>query len=128
MLISNNITLNLACAISVIISNCLFKYSIEKNNFFWKGNIVSLMEDLIRLFLLPSMWVGLSFFILSNVLWIIIVSSQKMGLAYPLHIGLCFIFIFLSSFFIFKEYFSFIHFIGISLIFSGIIIISLTGS
>ena len=128
MLISNNILLNLACAITAIISNCLFKYSIEKNNFFWQGSILRLMEDLIRLLLLPSMWVGISFFILSNVLWIIIVSSQKMGLAYPLHIGLCFVFILLSSFFIFKENFMLSHFIGISLIVSGIIIISISGS
>jgi multidrug transporter EmrE-like cation transporter len=127
MLINNNILLNIVCAISVLISNSLFKYSIQKSNFTWNGNIVILIENLYRLMSLPTMWIGISFFILSNILWIIIVSSQKMVLAYPLHIGLCFILIILSSFIIFKEQFSLMHFIGITLIFSGIFIISSTG-
>jgi multidrug transporter EmrE-like cation transporter len=119
-----NIFINLLCASLVVGANCILKMALVNKGFAWKGSFVGLGRDLLHLLSFPLIWVGILLFVAANVLWLMILATQKLGTAYPLQIALVFLFSTMSSILLFGEKPTAISFTGLVLVVSGVVLIS----
>jgi drug/metabolite transporter (DMT)-like permease len=119
-----NIFINLLCASLVVGSNSILKMALVNKGFGWQGSLVGLGKDLLHLFSFPLIWVGILLFVAANVLWLMILATQKLGIAYPLQIALVFLFSTMSSVLLFGEKPTAISFTGLVLVVSGVVLIS----
>jgi multidrug transporter EmrE-like cation transporter len=121
---SKNIFINLLCASLVVGSNSILKMALVNKGFGWEGSLVGLGKNLLHLFSFPLIWVGILLFVAANVLWWMILATQKLGIAYPLQIALVFLFSTMSSILLFGEKPTAISFTGLVLVVSGVVLIS----
>jgi multidrug transporter EmrE-like cation transporter len=121
---SKNIFINLLCAFLMVGANSFLKMALADKGFAWKGSIVELGRDLLQLLSFPLIWVGTLLFLGANVLWLMILATQKLGIAYPLQIALVFLFSTMSSILLFGEKPTAISFTGLVLVVSGVVLIS----
>jgi multidrug transporter EmrE-like cation transporter len=119
-----NIFINLLCASLVVGANCILKMALVNKGFAWKGSFVGLGRDLLHLLSFPLIWVGILLFVAANVLWLVILATQRLGTAYPLQIALVFLFSTMSSILLFGEKPTAISFTGLVLVVSGVVLIS----
>ena len=119
-----NIFINLLCASLVVGANSILKMALVNKGFSWRGSFVGLGRDLLHLLSFPLIWVGTLLFIAANVLWLMILATQKLGIAYPLQIALVFLFSTMSSILLFGEKPTAISVAGLVLIVSGVLLIS----
>ncbi len=119
-----NIFINLLCAGLVVGANSLLKLALVNKGFSWKGSLATLGRDLLQLFSFPLTWAGILLFILANILWLLILATQKLGIAYPLQIALVFLFSSISSILLLGEKPSVISVAGLVLVVSGVILIT----
>ena len=68
--------------------------------------------------------VGALLFVGANVLWLMILATQKLGIAYPLQIALVFLFSSLASLLVFGEKFSLVSVVGLALVVCSVILIT----
>jgi drug/metabolite transporter (DMT)-like permease len=118
------IYLNLICALLTVTTNTLFKY-ILKENLVWKDSVLTFALDLFYNFKNPLLVLTLFIFILTNSLWIFILSTQNLSFALPFQIALVFLISIAFSYFIFNEKFTFHYVVGLVFIIIGIILISI---
>ena len=85
---------------------------------------MGLGRDLLHLLSFPLIWVGILLFITANVLWLMILATQKLGVAYPLQIALVFLFSTMSSILFFGEKPTALSAAGLVLVMSGVVLIS----
>jgi len=83
----------------------------------------SISGELVKLIFHPIVFLGLIFYIISTVLWLIALSKTTLNFAYPFTI-LTFALVMLSSKFIFLENISTLRYFGIVLIILGILLSS----
>jgi multidrug transporter EmrE-like cation transporter len=119
-----NIFINLLCASLVVGANSILKIALVNKGFSWRGSFVGLGRDLLHLLSFPLIWVGTLLFIAANVLWLMILATQKLGVAYPLQIALVFLFSTMSSIIFFGEKPTAISVAGLVLVMSGVVLIS----
>jgi multidrug transporter EmrE-like cation transporter len=119
-----NIFINLLCASLVVGANSILKMALVNKGFSWRGSFVGLGRDLLHLLSFPLIWVGILLFIAANVLWLMILATQKLGIAYPLQIALVFLFSTVSAILLFGEKPTAISFTGLVLVVSGVVLIS----
>ena len=119
-----NIFINLLCASLVVGANSILKMALVNKGFSWRGSFVGLGRDLLHLLSFPLIWVGILLFIAANVLWLMILATQKLGIAYPLQIALVFLFSTMSSILFFGEKPTAISTAGLVLVMSGVVLIS----
>ena len=119
-----NIFINLLCASLVVGANSTLKMALVNKGFSWRGSFVGLGRDLMHLLSFPLIWVGILLFIAANVLWLMILATQKLGIAYPLQIALVFLFSTMLSILLFGEKPSAISFAGLLLVVTGVVLIS----
>ncbi len=119
-----NIFINLLCAGLVVGATSLLKLALVNKGFSWKGSLTTLGRDLLQLFSLPLIWAGILLFILANILWLMILATQKLGIAYPLQIALVFLLSTMTSILLFGEKPSVISVAGLVLVVSGVILIT----
>jgi multidrug transporter EmrE-like cation transporter len=114
---------NFLCAALAVASNGLLAHTL-KGRISWRGSLITLLWDVFELLRSPLVWVGAMAFIACQLLWLFILSSQRMSVAYPLMISLVFLFSTLISIFIFSERLSLPGCIGLAFVVSGVILVS----
>lgn len=92
-------------------------------------NIIKKMGDLpaldffIKSFLSPFILIGLLFYFISLLLWLIVLSKAELSFAYPL-ISLSYVFVMFFSFFFLHESVGILRILGVFLIISGVVFVS----
>lgn len=119
-----NIFINLLCAFLVVGANSILKTALVNKGFGWRGSFVALGRDLLQLFSFPLIWIGILLFVAANVLWLMILATQKLGIAYPLQIALVFLFSSMSSILLFGEKPTAVSVAGLVFVVSGVLLIS----
>lgn len=117
-----SILLLLASGVSASASAAVFRLAL-KGNFHWKGSVGVLLQDTARLLVNPTFLVGITVFALANLLWLLVLGSQKLSVAYPIQIGLVLVLNSLISAAVFEEFLSIQGYLGVLLVIFGIILI-----
>jgi multidrug transporter EmrE-like cation transporter len=119
-----NLFINLLCAFLMVGANIFLKIVLADKGFSWRGSVVGLGKDLLQLLSFPLIWAGILLFVAANVLWLMILATQKLGIAYPLQIALVFLFSTTASVFVFSEKLTAISVVGLVLVVCGMFIIT----
>jgi drug/metabolite transporter (DMT)-like permease len=77
-------------------------------------------------FLRPFVILGLLFYAISAVIWLMVLSRTELSFAYPM-VAMGYILVFLISWWLFKDSINFIRIVGLVLIFVGVILIANSG-
>ena len=72
----------------------------------------------------PIFWLAMSAFILANLLWIVVVSSQKLSVAFPVQISLVLVFNTAITITFFGEHVSNLGLLGVALILAGVMLLA----
>jgi len=123
-MLSEGIQVNMLCAILMVGSNCFLKLALEDKEIAWKGSFIGFGKELLHLLSFPMIWYGMLLFVGANILWLVILATQKLGIAYPLQIALVFLFSTLTSIIVFGEEFNFVSVAGLLLVVCGIVLIT----
>ncbi len=90
----------------------------------WEGSIGGLLRQVFRLFADPLFYVGLGLFGFSTLLWLLILASQKLSLAYPIQIGLVIVLSGLVAGVVFREQITISGYVGYALVIAGVFMVS----
>ena len=82
-----------------------------------------LLYKIIPIFLNPYVFLGLAFFGLSAILWLVVLSRLELSLVYPM-VSVAYILVALFSWFLFKENVTLVRWLGILVIVLGVFLIS----
>ena len=118
-----SILINIACAAMAVLANSLLKQSLQ-GRLSWKGSVPALLWDSLTMLQYPLVWLGAAAFIAANLLWLFILATQRMSVAYPLQLSLVILFSFLISVVFFSETISFRGFAGLAFLLVGIVLIA----
>jgi multidrug transporter EmrE-like cation transporter len=110
-------------AMAAASSTAVFRYAL-KDRFAWKGSVWQLAVDLFGLLKNTGFLFGLAIFVLANVLWLLVLGSQKLSLAYPIQLGSVLAINAIISVVFFKESISPSAWLGIMLIGIGVYLIT----
>jgi multidrug transporter EmrE-like cation transporter len=114
--------LNLLCASSAVLSNAVLKHVLT-GRFRWQGSVTALVLEMFQLIREPLMWLGGLAFIATNVLWLLILSTQQMSVAYPLQISLVFLLSTAVSVLVFSDKLNATGYAGLALLLTGILLL-----
>jgi multidrug transporter EmrE-like cation transporter len=117
------IFINLSCAALAVIANALLKQALH-GRIAWKGSVLTLFTDAFGLLRYPLVWLGAASFVAANVLWLFILATQRMSVAYPLQLSLVFLFATLASILVFSEKVTVPGMLGLALVVSGVVLVS----
>ena len=90
-----------------------------------RGNIKAVLKFVIRLILIPRVWISFFFSVISLCIWLFVLSQADLSFAFSAD-SMHYIFIAVVSRFILKEKVSFKRWLGIVLIVVGIMFVSLS--
>ncbi len=99
-----------------------------KKGVFVTGEITlkeSVIGELFRLILNPFVFVGLVFYVISTILWLIALSKTSLSFVYPFA-ALVFVLVMLSARIVFLEPVPFLRYLGIAMISAGFLLSSLS--
>lgn len=113
----------LVSAATATTSMALFR-TILKDSYRWKGSLPEFLHDTLALFGKPVFLLACLVFVTSTVLWLIVLATQKLSLAYPVQIGLVVIFTGVVSAFVFSESISVRGYLGYLLLILGVFLVS----
>ena len=116
--------LNFLCAILAVSSTTIFKIVVS-DRLIWKKNFLTFAQDLSIIAKIPGTWIASILFILSQILWLYILATQKLSIAYPLQLALTISLFTIVSFYFFKETIQLKQIIGLGLIFLGIALLKI---
>jgi multidrug transporter EmrE-like cation transporter len=119
-----NLFINLLCAFLMVGANIFLKMALADKGFSWRGSVVGLGKDLLQLLSFPLIWAGILLFVAANVLWLMILATQKLAIAYPLQIALVFLFSTTASVFVFSERLTALSVVGLVLVVCGMFLIT----
>lgn len=88
------------------------------------GSPLSFVESKLSLNVNPVVLTGVALYALSFILYTYLISKFDLGYIIPLTTGLVYVLIFVASFFIFKETFTFVKVAAIGMIFAGVILLN----
>lgn len=115
----NSLIINFICALLTVASNSLLKHAL-RGRLSWRGSVGALMADMISCAQMPLVWLGVVSFAAANVLWVMILSAQRLSIAYPLQITLVFLFSAITSVLVFSEKITLQGGAGLVLILAGV--------
>jgi len=124
LILDKLILLSLASATASATTAAIFRFAL-KDRFVWKGSLFQLLNDAIFLLSNPLFIAGLAMFIFANVLWLLVLGSQKLSIAFSLQVGLVLIINSIFSAIFFGEYLSGFGYFGLLLIIAGVILVNL---
>lgn len=84
---TSQIALMLTSSLVSAASTVALRYCL-KDRFAWKGNLATLIKDTFRLLTEPIFLVNVAVFVFANVLWMLVLGSTKVAVAYPVQVGL----------------------------------------
>ena len=90
-----------------------------------RGNVKAVLKFVIRLILIPRVWISFFFSVISLCIWLFVLSQADLSFAFSAD-SMHYIFIAVVSRFILKEKVSFKRWLGIVLIVVGIMLVSLS--
>ena len=90
-----------------------------------KVGVAQIWSELIRVFLVPYVFIGFICFVTSAILWLSVISKNEISFAYPM-VSLGYILILIVSIFWFNEAVTWVRFLGVVLICLGVIAITRT--
>ena len=117
-----SLLINFICALLTVASNSLLKHALH-GRLVWSGSVRSLMTDLGACASLPLAWLGAASFAAANVLWVMILSAQRLSIAYPLQLSLVFLFSTITSMLVFSEKITLQGVTGLLLILAGVALV-----
>jgi multidrug transporter EmrE-like cation transporter len=119
-----NYFLNISCAILAVAANVLLKKSLDGKFPSWKGDFLAFLNETLFLAFKPMILAGAIFYFSAIALWTFVLSTQKMSVAYPLQIGLVFLFSTLASLMVFGEKLTVSSGAGLVFVMTGVVLIS----
>jgi multidrug transporter EmrE-like cation transporter len=119
---TKSLLLLLASAGAATTSTAIFRSTL-KDRFAWKGSVPELIKDVFGLLSNVGFLTGLAVFILTNLLWLLVLGSQKLSVAYPIQIGLVVLFNAVISAWFFAESMSVQGYAGLAFIVLGVFLI-----
>ena len=118
-----SIFINIACAAMAVLANAMLKHSLQ-GRLSWKGSVPTLLWDSLTMLQYPLVWLGAAAFITANLLWLFILATQRMSVAYPLQLSLVILISFLVSIVFFSESISIRGCAGLAFLLVGIALIA----
>lgn len=115
---------NIICAAMLVCANVILKNLLERTKFGWSGDMRDFCTQITTLAIKPLFWVGVALFLLANILWLSVLATQKLSIAYPLQISLVFMFSTLASLLVFGEKLSSASIAGLALVVCGVVLIT----
>lgn len=104
-------------------SMALFR-SVLFGNYAWKGSLSQFLQDTLALFGKPLFLVAGFSFAVSVLLWMAVLATQKLSIAYPMQIGLVLIMTGLVSSLLFAESISLRGYLGYTFLITGVFLVS----
>lgn len=101
-MLSKSALLMLSSALSACLSMTLFRHVLH-GRIRWRGEISVLIRDTFSLFAEPLFLFGVLAFVTANILWLVVLATQKLSVAYPVQIGLVTLFTAIVSILVFRE-------------------------
>lgn len=112
----------LASVILIDAGNLMIKYGLQNT----PVKFSSLISSYISLFMNPLIFFGFMAVGLSSIFWLAAISKAELSYAYPM-ISIGYVVIAVASFILFKEHISITRWVGISIICSGVFLMSKSG-
>jgi len=107
------------------ISQLFLKSTIDSLNFIPTFNVIKIFKFIFRLIIIPRIWIGFVFSVISLCIWLLVLSKADLNFAFSAD-SMHYIFIAIASRLILKEKFSSLRWMGTGLIITGIVILSLS--
>lgn len=117
-----SIFINIACALLAILANSLLKHAFQ-GRISWKGSVPTLLCDAFSMLQYPLVWLGAAAFLTANILWLLILATQQMSVAYPLQVSLLLVFSTIISVVTFAEKLTVTGITGLVLVLAGIVML-----
>ena len=118
----SSILLLLASSSTACLSMTIFRHVLS-GRITWQGSLFPLVKDTIALLSQPLFLLGLFVLFVSILLWLVVLATQKLSVAYPVQIGLLTLFSALVAFFVFKETIPPRALLGYGMLLGGVILI-----
>jgi multidrug transporter EmrE-like cation transporter len=94
-----------------------------KDRLGWKGSVVGLFKDTLQLLTEPIFVLAIAIFVLANVLWMLVLGSTKVAVAYPVQVGLVLCWNAAIAYFVLSESLSMAGLIGLLLVIVGVVLL-----
>jgi len=111
------------CALMAAGSMAMFRVALH-GKLSWDGDLFHFLRNLIGFLVVPQFLVAVSLFVMSNVIWMYVIATQKLSLAYPLQIGMAICFTGFIGHFAFAETIKPTGYIGYVLVIMGVFFVS----
>ncbi len=117
-----SVLLLLLSASTAAMSTAIMRFAL-RDSYQFKGSVLQFCQDSLRLLERPAFLIGMLMFIAANLLWLLVLGSQKLSVAYPVQIGLVVVFNALISSLCFSEKLAMQGYVGLVLIVVGVALI-----
>ena len=107
------------------INQLFLKSAINSLNISLTSNILKILRFILKLIMIPRVWIGFLFAVLSLCIWLFVLSKADLNFAFSAD-SMHYIFIALASRMVLKEKVGFKRWVGTALIIVGIILVSLS--
>jgi multidrug transporter EmrE-like cation transporter len=119
---TSQIVLMLSSSLVSAASTALLRVAL-KDRFGWKGSVVGLLKDTLQLLTEPIFVLAIAIFVLANVLWMLVLGSTKVAVAYPVQVGLVLCWNAVIAYFVLSESLSMTGLIGLLLVIVGVVLL-----
>jgi undecaprenyl phosphate-alpha-L-ara4N flippase subunit ArnE len=89
------------------------------------GSVGIIMQTAFRVLTTPLVFLGLSFYVMGAVFWLLVLSKLDLSLAYPM-LALTYVLIPLAAQFVLGEQVPLLRWLGVGIIFAGVVVVSQT--
>jgi multidrug transporter EmrE-like cation transporter len=119
---TSQIALILTSSLVSAVSTAVLRYAL-KDRFAWKGSLGILLKDTIQLLAEPIFLVAVAVFVLANLLWMLVLGSTKVAVAYPVQVGLVLCWNAILAYFVLSESLSTTGLFGLLLVVVGVVLL-----
>jgi multidrug transporter EmrE-like cation transporter len=119
---TSQIALMLSSSLVSAASTAVLRYAL-KDRFAWKGSIWTFIKDIFCLLTEPIFVLAIAIFVLANVLWMLVLGSTKVAVAYPVQVGLVLCWNAVIAYFVLSESLSMAGLIGLLLVIVGVVLL-----
>jgi len=119
---TSQIALMLSSSLVSAASTAVLRYAL-KDRFAWKGSIWTFVKDVFHLLTEPIFIAAVAIFVLANLLWMLVLGSTKVTVAYPVQVGLVLCWNAILAYFALSESLSTPGFIGLFLVIIGVVLL-----
>jgi multidrug transporter EmrE-like cation transporter len=118
----SSIILLLASSSTACLSMALFRHVLH-GRIAWRGSLPLLVKETFALLAEPLFLLGLLAFATGTALWLVVLATQKLSVAFPVQIGLVTLFTGLISVLVFQEVIPLRGYVGYAMLLGGVMLI-----